>query len=1206
MPVTRKKVIKTVYKHEDSDEETGDFSDSGSEAHISDVPSSEDEAEELPETSEDEFVTKTKKNATKPKPSKKPFAKRLISKINKQSLEMENTSPTIFTVKDLTDEDKLLPPILNLSESDSNDEETPKVAVKKFTPPIADVREQTTDSDEGSQMNYKDVWSQNVDQSEEIAKKAFMELEQHKNKIEEVKESIQNYKDIKEEKISDVKDLLALGEEAAPPTEDTVKKKTKPRRVKDESDSEIEDWEEVTEVKTASQQGIQLIVKFPEAGCKKKKAIDVEMMMKRKINRTRKENQIYMHKVHVLCWLGYGNYVSRVINDQDVMAVALSLVPSKECYPKDRVDMKYIEQITKWFREKLNLKQDKNEDKFKPKAPPLKTLVLEQINRRTVTTKKFFVFVFVALLRALGLQCRIMMNFVTLPLKPSTFELYSLSTKAKDNKNEKSKSEVVEEKQQKHKEDSEKKSNSKKPSKPKIPQVDGNDDDENIFQNIMQVDGNDDILGVKTRSTRSARAGNVNSLKNKEETEDDLPQKRLKKDPEQSTQNPSRGDRKQTNRSLKGVNSKHGNPTNVLIDENNDNIAMKRSTKLLPNRAIKSIISDKSDGKEKDKTPKENASSKPQSCKIVPKLELEITKKTLANAKPAKRKAIKDIPLVSDENKKSVSSKYFKINTATVDENKSRTCRKRSHTFESNKTNKNNSLDVKEKVTKARTKSAINEVEKSKYFCDTEIESKRSKVTRHTRSNNVQVKPEQRVSHRDLKKISDKSKNDVTEDLVTIIKSRIKEAKSDSNKLRSKAKKIKEESDSDSDLLPEEEVRKNIPESDDDFKPPKISPRPSTSKKIDRRVLSSDDEKPKNKIDIWCEIFAEELEQWICVDVVSGKIHDTDTIYTRATHPVCYIVGWDNNNYLKDLTRKYVPHYNTVTRKLRAELDWWEKALSPWVGPKTARDKEEDEYINKMQLEAPLPKSIAEYKNHPLYALKRHLLKFEAMYPSDAATLGFVRGEAVYSRDCVYVCRSRDLWLKEAKVVKLGEKPYKIVKARPKWDKLSNTLIRDKVLELYGPWQVQDYEPPVAENGIVPRNAYGNVELFKECMLPKGTVRIKLPGLNKVARKLNIDCAPAMTGFDYDGGWCHPVYDGFVVCKEFEGVLIEAWVQEQEEQEKREREKTEARVYGNWKKLIRGLLIRERVKDKYGFEKLSASQPTKGKGKAPRFVVKKK
>lgn len=34
-----------------------------------------------------------------------------------------------------------------------------------------------------------------------------------------------------------------------------------------------------------------------------------------------------------------------------------------------------------------------------------------------------------------------------------------------------------------------------------------------------------------------------------------------------------------------------------------------------------------------------------------------------------------------------------------------------------------------------------------------------------------------------------------------------------------------------------------------------------------------------------------------------------------------------------------------------------------------------------------------------------------------------------------------------------------------------------------------------------------------------------------------------MTGFDYNGGYCHPVYDGFVVCKEFEDVITEAWQQ---------------------------------------------------------------
>lgn len=50
------------------------------------------------------------------------------------------------------------------------------------------------------------------------------------------------------------------------------------------------------------------------------------------------------------------------------------------------------------------------------------------------------------------------------------------------------------------------------------------------------------------------------------------------------------------------------------------------------------------------------------------------------------------------------------------------------------------------------------------------------------------------------------------------------------------------------------------------------------------------------------------------------------------------------------------------------------------------------------------------------------------------------------------------------------------------------------MVELFGPWQVDDYVPPVAETGIVPRNEHGNVELFKACMLPVGCVHIRLPG----------------------------------------------------------------------------------------------------------------
>ena len=90
-----------------------------------------------------------------------------------------------------------------------------------------------------------------------------------------------------------------------------------------------------------------------------------------------------------------------------------------------------------------------------------------------------------------------------------------------------------------------------------------------------------------------------------------------------------------------------------------------------------------------------------------------------------------------------------------------------------------------------------------------------------------------------------------------------------------------------------------------------------------------------------------------------------------------------------------------------------------------------------------------------------------------------------------------------------------------------------------------------------------------------------VPGLPRICKKLGIDCAPVVVGFDFHQGACHPTYDGFVVCEEFADQVTQAWEQDLEEQEIKETKKYEARVYGNWKKLIRGLLIREKIKVKY-------------------------
>ena len=63
-----------------------------------------------------------------------------------------------------------------------------------------------------------------------------------------------------------------------------------------------------------------------------------------------------------------------------------------------------------------------------------------------------------------------------------------------------------------------------------------------------------------------------------------------------------------------------------------------------------------------------------------------------------------------------------------------------------------------------------------------------------------------------------------------------------------------------------------------------------------------------------------------------------------------------------------------------------------------------------------------------------------------------------------------------------------------------------------------------------------------------------VPGLNKIARKLDIDCVPAMVGWEAHCGFSHPILDGFIVCTEFQDTLLDAWNRQQEEEEKKERE----------------------------------------------------
>lgn len=499
------------------------------------------------------------------------------------------------------------------------------------------------------------------------------------------------------------------------------------------------------------------------------------MIMKRKINRVKKENQIYMHKVHVLCWLGHGNFVSRVINDQEILAVALSLVPSKDCYPGDRVDMKYVEQITSWYKDKLTLKQDKYEDKFRPKAPPLKEILLKQIKSRLVTTKKYLVFIFVSMLRALGLQCRVMFNFVTLPIRPPTSELCSLSTKPKEDKTKNKK------KDGDKKEPKKRPSTSKSKSMNKIPQVDGNyDESESDIENIMQLDGNDDVLGGKpsSRSTRATRKTKKSTTS--EENKDVSPPKRGRRSPSPrltSTKTATKQIRvhdkldvdfaKKTSNKRKHQEEFESNPTNGSKSIGNKQV-LRRSLGRRQQTSTETNWKKETSTSESAKMDVET-NNEPS---ISPKKK-RIARKDIKKADKNKSEHKTNIPeiLVTDES--NVASKYFDKETAPT--KKLSLSRKRSQT-DLPSTSQKPETDGKTKAKSCSRSTPENTVEESKYFNKDEEKSSKPRTTRLTKRE-VAKEDLQRVSHKDLlAKNKPKPKNDVKEDLIGIMKSRVKEA----------------------------------------------------------------------------------------------------------------------------------------------------------------------------------------------------------------------------------------------------------------------------------------------------------------------------------------------------------------------------------------------------------------------------------------------
>ena len=130
---------------------------------------------------------------------------------------------------------------------------------------------------------------------------------------------------------------------------------------------------------------------------------------------------------------------------------------------------------------------------------------------------------------------------------------------------------------------------------------------------------------------------------------------------------------------------------------------------------------------------------------------------------------------------------------------------------------------------------------------------------------------------------------------------------------------------------------------------------------------------------------------------------------------------------------------------------------------------------------------------------------------------------------------------------------------------------------LYAPHQTSLYVAPPVSNGKIPKNVYGNLDIYAPSMVPPGGVHIPNPETSRAARTLGIDYADAVTGFSFTGRHGTAITSGAVVATEYQEAVREIIQAFEDERVQAEEERRSLEALRMWKRFLVGLRIRERI-----------------------------
>ncbi|KAI1455037.1 Rad4-domain-containing protein [Annulohypoxylon moriforme] len=378
----------------------------------------------------------------------------------------------------------------------------------------------------------------------------------------------------------------------------------------------------------------------------------------------------------------------------------------------------------------------------------------------------------------------------------------------------------------------------------------------------------------------------------------------------------------------------------------------------------------------------------------------------------------------------------------------------------------------------------------------------------------------------------------------------------------------------------------------------------------------------------WVEILDEAHQKWQPADpLVTNSFWKPRNMEPPASdreNSMTYVVAFDDEGAVKDVTRRYAKAYSAKTRKLRIETaeaageKWWQKTLQRFSrGFSTELDRIEDKELADYQLREPMPRNIADFKDHPIYVLKRHLRRNEVLVPNASASGTIGAGstgplERVYRHKDLRIAHSRDKWYRMGREVLPNEIPAKFL---PKRKKTKSDLFDDDEgdddpsepngVPIYTFDQTKQFKHPPVVNGRVPKNRFKNIDLYVPSMVPEGGAYVADELGARAAFILGVDYAPALTGFQFKGRQGTAVLHGVVVAAEYEEAVRAVITGLKDQAADLEKDRRTQVVLKTWRLFLMSLRVRQRIFADVGSEDEGDGQEVMDldKGKAKEKVI---